>query len=66
MFRRGEVVVVEQLARWPAATDLAEPSQLRVASAFLVRDGRVTRVARFADVDSALASVGLDRSSEII
>jgi ketosteroid isomerase-like protein len=45
---QGDAVVVEQAARWQAAT---EP--MRVASAFRVRDGRVASVVRYADLAEA-------------
>jgi ketosteroid isomerase-like protein len=59
VFARGDVVVVEEGAVWPGET-----VEQTVASAFRVRDGRVSSVVRYADVDAALAAAGIDESTE--
>ena len=65
IFQRDGEVVVEQRATWrsPHTGRPGEP-QL-VASAFLVRDGRVQRLTRYQDLAAALQAVGLDASHEV-
>ena len=65
MFHRGDEVVVEQTATWrdPATGLPGEPQA--VASAFLVRHGRVKRVTRYPDLATSLAAAGLDESTEV-
>ena len=65
VFHRYDEVVVEQRATWrsPHTGRSGEP-QL-VASAFLVRDGRVQRLTRYQDLAAALQAIGLDASHEV-
>ena len=64
MVQRGDTVVVEERARWRSTEDgqLTEP-QL-VASAFVVRNGRVTSVVRYPDMAAALKATGLGDGGE--
>src|SRR5215470_8703061 len=59
VFARGDLVVVEQGAVWPGET-----VEQTVASAFRVRDGKVSSVVRYADVDAALDAVELDPNTD--
>ena len=54
-------VVVEQRARWSLLA-----GERTLASAFVVRGGRVTRYERFDDLDTALAAVALSEDDEVI
>ena len=59
----AEVVVVEQVARWPSADGhLADPQV--VASVFRVNDNRVASVIRHPDLPSALEAGSLKISDE--
>lgn len=60
LFSRGDTVVAEQTAAWAAARD-----RQTVASVFLVRSGRVARVARFPDLADALRAADLDETDEV-
>ena len=64
IFGRADTVVVEEQARWrsPETGEFSEPQT--VASAFLVRDGRVTSVIRHPDLPSALQAAALDVSDQ--
>jgi hypothetical protein len=54
---RTGTVVVEQDASWPIPGSSSEPGEPQVvASVFVVTNGRVSRVARHADLASALAA----------
>jgi ketosteroid isomerase-like protein len=55
-FARDNAVVVEQIARWrlPDSSDYGPPQ--RITTSFVVRDGRIERIARFADLETALAT----------
>ena len=64
VFQRDEAVVVEQRATWRDATGQAGEPQT-VASAFLVRDVLVRRVARYDDVGTALAATEMEESDEV-
>ena len=65
VFARGEVVVVEQSARWPSPDGkLADPQT--VASVFRVQNGLVSSVVRYADLLSALETAGLSISDESV
>src|SRR5437588_143819 len=64
VFARGDVVVVEQSARWPSEPG-AEPGESQmVASLFRVRDGRVASVIRHADLAAAIEAAGVDAADE--
>lgn len=64
VFRRGDAVVVEEVARWcePGSPGWGKP--LVVATAFRVGGGRVSRVVRFDDLSMALAFETLDAGDE--
>jgi limonene-1,2-epoxide hydrolase len=65
VFRRGEIVVVEQRAVWRSAETgpLGEP--LLVTSIFTVRDGRIHSIMRYDDLDTALNIAGLTMGDEV-
>ena len=58
-FPRGDVVVVEQMARYAAGPDSAGAPERVIATIFTVRDGRVARAVRYENVASALAAAGM-------
>jgi ketosteroid isomerase-like protein len=58
-FPRGEIVVVEQTARWPAGADSAEAPERTIATIFTVRGDRIARAVRYEDLASALAAAGM-------
>ncbi len=64
-FVRGNDVVVEQHAAWrdPETGEYGEP--IPVATAFLVRDGLLARIARRDTLGAALADGGIDETSEV-
>jgi ketosteroid isomerase-like protein len=63
VFASGEVVVVDQAARWRGDDgQLIDPQD--VASVFRVRDGRVSSVIRYPDLATALQAAGLEVSQE--
>src|SRR3954463_15864531 len=60
-------VVVEQDARWVDPASGAERGQARVASRFVVNDGRVARYARHDDgLQPALSAAGLGTAQEVV
>ncbi len=63
IFASGDVVVVEQSARW-ASPDGQETDPQTVASVCRVQDGRVASVLRYPDLPSALHAAGLSVSDE--
>jgi hypothetical protein len=64
LYRRDDVVVVEQRATW-RSPDTGLPGETRqIASAFLVTDGVVWRVIRYDDLAQALAASGLSEADE--
>ena len=65
LFHRDEAVVDEQRATWRDAATGQTGEPQTVASTFLVRDGRVRRVARYGDAGAALAAAGLEASDEV-
>ncbi len=58
-FRSGDVVVVEQTARWAVGADSTEAPERIIATMFTVRDERIARAVRYEDLASALAAAGL-------
>jgi ketosteroid isomerase-like protein len=54
---RGDTVVVEQDATWPA-----DETVHRLASVFRVRDGKIASVTRYPDLRAALTAAGLNGS----
>lgn len=65
VFSRDETVVVEQSAAWRDAGTGAVSGADTVASVFVVRDGRIARVARHPDLAAALTAAGLDDGAEV-
>ncbi len=77
IFGRDQAMVVAQSATWsaPAAgsapgaastgADIAAGAPQDVASVFVVRDGLVARVVRYADVESALEAAGLTLADRV-
>ena len=63
-FARADRVVVEQIARWLNAEsgNLGEPIVL--ATAFTITDGRISRLARYPDLPTALAASDLTMADE--
>lgn len=59
LYNRGETVVVEQTATWPAPESTAVTEPLSVASIFTVRHGHVTSVVRCSNLASALEAAGM-------
>ncbi|HYZ15949.1 MAG TPA: nuclear transport factor 2 family protein [Candidatus Acidoferrum sp.] len=55
----GDLVVVEQAARWPAGADSAEAPERVIATLYTLRDNRVARAVRYEDLASALAAAGM-------
>ena len=65
VFHRDDTVVAQQEAEWRSAeTGLVAGSQT-VASIFVVRDGQVTSVVRYADLTNALQKANLDESHAV-
>ena len=65
VFHRDDTVVAQQEAEWRSAeTGLVVGSQT-VASIFVVRDGQVTSVVRYADLTNALQQANLDESHAV-
>jgi hypothetical protein len=57
--------VVEQDARWVDGGTGDHTAPVRVATAFGVADGRISRVLRHTDLDGALAAAGLTTNDEV-
>jgi hypothetical protein len=57
-------VVVEQDATWTSPG--GQPSRARVASAFVVREQRVSRFERFDSLSEALSATGLRDADEVL
>ena len=64
-FSRGSTVVVEQDAAWPTTEGHEAPEPQRVASVFVVRDGRVASVFRYPALADALHASGLTQQDRI-
>jgi hypothetical protein len=58
-FPRGDVVVVEQTARWPPGADCAEAPERVIATIFTLRGERIARAVRYEDLASAPAAAGM-------
>ena len=65
IFCRGDIIVVEQSARWPSADGHPADPQV-VASVFHVTDGRVSSVIRHPDLAAALIGAGVSISDEYV
>jgi ketosteroid isomerase-like protein len=63
-YQRGGTIIVCQRATWPAE-DGAPGVPQEAASAFVVRNGRIESVVRFADLSGAFAAVGLDEADRV-
>jgi ketosteroid isomerase-like protein len=57
-YQRGETVVVCQQATWPTEDGTPGIPQ-KVGSVFVIRDGRIERIARYPDLVEAFAETGL-------
>jgi hypothetical protein len=64
-FQDRDRVVVEQRARWLTAETGQLTDPVVVASAFLIRAGRVASVIRHADLAAALEAAGLTEADEL-
>lgn len=64
-FHEDGTVVVEEQAQWQAEATGEWGEEQTVATAFLVRAGRIRRLARFDTLAEALADAGLDTSNEV-
>lgn len=64
-FARGERVVVAQHGVWRAADTGEIVAESELGSHFHVQGGRVVRLARFANVEEALAEAGLGMADEV-
>jgi ketosteroid isomerase-like protein len=65
VFHRDDTVVVQQEAEWRSAETGLVTGDQTVSSIFVVRDGRVTSVVRYADLTDAFHKANLDESSEV-
>ncbi len=65
VFRRENIVVVEQGAVWRSKDTGRLTSAQTVASVFVVRDGRIASVVRYPDVAEALRVTGVTEEHEI-
>jgi ketosteroid isomerase-like protein len=61
-FARETKVVVEQAARWRAA---GAPGDQVVATAFTVREGLISQIARYDDLQEALNAAGLTQADAV-
>lgn len=64
VFHRADTVVVEQQAEWRSADTGEVTGSQTVASVFVVRDEKVTRVVRYDGLANALSAANLDESHE--
>ncbi len=64
-FCGGAGAVVEQDARWVDAGTGGMTAPVRVATAFGVADGRISRVLRHTELDEALSVLGLSSDDEV-
>ena len=63
-FVRGDTVVVAQYGVWRSGDTGDVAGEAHIASCFRVAGRRVARIARYEDLDAALAGAGLDYSDE--
>ena len=63
-YQRGGTVVVCQRATWPADDGTPGVPQ-KVGSVFVVRDGRIERVARYPDLVEAFAATGVAETDRV-
>lgn len=64
-FGRDDLVVIEELVEWRTRGDGTVTDNTRWGIAFTVRDDKIARIARFADIGEAVTSSGLDASDEM-
>lgn len=64
-FQRGDIIVLAQRGTWTVQDRGGEPSEADVATLIEAKDGRISRVARFLELDAALASGGLTVADEL-
>ena len=64
VFHHADTVVVEQWAQWRSSDTGGVIGDQTVGSVFVVRDGRVTRVVRYPNLENALGATDLDESHE--
>lgn len=65
LFARGDIIVVEQSGVWRSAETGEEVDAQTLASSFHVSNGRVTRFARYDNLDDALAEAGLSHADKV-
>jgi ketosteroid isomerase-like protein len=64
-FNRKNIVVVEELGEWLSPdTGQVIDSQV-VATLFVVNDGLIARIMRYADLETALSEASLDESDRV-
>lgn len=66
VFAAGDAVVFAQVGVWRALDAGELPEAAEVASSFLVRDGRVARLARYDTLAEALTRAGLSEADEVL
>jgi ketosteroid isomerase-like protein len=64
VFQYADTVVVEQWAQWRSTDTGQVIDGQTVGSVFIVRDGRVTRVVRYPNLEDALVATDLNESHE--
>lgn len=64
-FAREDLVVVEELVEWRTRRDETVTDRAVWGMAFTVRNGKISRIARYADIGEAVTSSGLDESHEM-
>ena len=64
VFHHADTVVVEQRAQWRSSDTGGVIGDQTVGSVFVVRDGRVTRMVRYPNLEGALDATDLDESHE--
>jgi SnoaL-like domain len=65
VFRRGDIVVVEQRATWRSAETGQPGEPVLVTSIFTVRDNHIHSIMRYDDLDTALNVAGLTMEDEV-
>lgn len=64
-FQKDDTVVVEELVEWRSRATGRVTDSTRWGIAFTVSDGRLTSMARYADIGEAVYKAGLDASHEV-
>ena len=65
VFHRDDTVVVQQEAQWRSAESGVVTGSQTVSSIFVIRDGQVISVVRYADLTDALQKANLNESHEV-